>query len=1137
MSNPKLSTLSDGFTGSTINTTLWSNITGGTASLDQANDLVVLAQPTTSGATNTFGSNSLYDATSSSIYAEVGPVANGNGHTSTIFKLLVDANNSIAIRLASGVFEVTVQTAGTTVATALAAFDPNAHGWWQLAESGGSFSVLTSADGFNWSTLATLAHSWAATAMMFVFQTSAAATEVSGNVATLQHVNTMTGGSFNINWPVLEDAWAPRWTCNGGDMPLDQYVSINARTQAQSTVTRGKQYELDQCRSGESSGVWQNTDGALDPNNGAGPYFQHIQPYQPWRRRAQWPPTRNLLSQTQATAGDDGGQPLGTINGGSSGPSIFSVADTSGGSFVSTASAWQGSTVMQFAVPSATAANIRIVYTPQVAVVPGATYSLTMQVRNVTPSTSLQVQPIIRSLDPNETILLTIVGTAATLTGSATAGWTTVTVSGIATSAAALMQVGLMTSATAAATCAIQVDGWQLEQAAAPSTWCCPGIWYGIWAGFTEDWAETWDMGGTYGLVTPSGVDAMGLLSQVTLTDPLTQEITANNPRFLYTLGDPEGSGSAADFTGNCQPIYASQSKYGAGSLVFGTAITATSGAAGEYTGSTGSVMTINNPTPGTGAASPASFLSLDSAGITGPANPLSWTRMCAYRYTAGSNPAAEAMMWSGFDQQNGAGSVLHWSLNSAGQFFLTISGPGGAGGFAFAPGAGAHVADGNWHLAIVGYSGAATLMTVCLDGGISTYSIPTADAPAGLVSDNFGAYCDSVVGKGSAFNWQGDFSYVAEFPTALTSTQMTNIYSAWLSACAGESSDQRYARILRYAGYTGNANLQAGLTTDMGPATDISGSDALSCLQAVCDSENGQHFVDVNGTIQFQARSARYNSLTPVYTFGENAAGGEWPYEDAQLSLDPTQISNIVQVTQNSTNQLFTAQDTTSQGDYFPRTLQRTINVNSAVECQAAAYYLVSRYRQPATRVASLVLHPSAMPQMWPVALSLELGMRVQVNRRPPAAPATQVPCFVEAINWSWDDQGEATVTLQASPVDLTAYGIFTSFHTTMHTTASGVNNFTLNSGTDSVNPCAAQIGFGQQLVLGFGTANQETVTVIGVAATSSGWSTCVITISGVTAKSHTSGDTVCEPMPTGITPASYYDSAGVFNACAYSY
>jgi hypothetical protein len=1139
VSNPKLATLVDAFNAGAINTALWNSVTGGAATLDTVNDLVILAQPTTSGATNTFASTNLYDATSSSIYAEVGPVANGGGHTNTIFKLYVDANDSIAIRLAGGVFEVTVQTSGTTVTTTLATYDANAHGWWRLREAAGVFYADVSADGLNWTSLFNVAYTWSATAMQFQFQTSASATEASGNYATLQHLNTMTGGPLNINWPTLADDWAPYWNSNGGDTPLDRYVSLASRIEGQSSVTRGKQYELDECRSGEAAAVLANTDGVLDPLNSAGPYFGHIMPYQPWRRRMMWPPSRNLLTQVIATAGDDGGVAAGPIPGGQSGIDVYSSTDSTGGSIVSTASAWQGSSVFQFAVPSGTVAPTRIVLSPQTGVDLTQEYAFQAQVRNITASTTLHVQAFIGFYTAGVTTAPTsyVYGSAVTLTGSTTAAWSQVTVTATPPSTAAGMVYGVAVQTTAAATCSIQVDGMQLEEAAVPSSWCCPGVWYGVWAGSTESWAATWDMGGVYGLVTPSGVDIMGALSQVTLTDPLTQEITNNNPRFLYELADPSGSVSASDTTGNYPGAPVTNSKYGAGSLVFGTSITAANPLTGEYTGSTGSVMTVSNPSPGTGFLGGATFLSLRQAGIVGPANvTVAWTRMCAFRYSAGSNPSSLAYMWSAFDPANGAGSVLHWALNSTGQFMVQMAGPT-SGLLDFITGSG--YADGNWHLAIVAYSASAATLTISVDGAFTYWlSFATNVVPTGLTSDNFGAYCDSLVGNGSTWNWDGDFSYVAEFPTALSTTAMTNIYTAWKSACAGESSDARYSRILRYAGYTGNSSLQTGLTLDMGPATDIAGSDALSCLQAVCDAENGQHFVDVDGTITFQSRGARYNAITPTYIFGEDVAAGEWPYEDAQLSLDPTQISNIVQVTQDSSNQVFTAQDATSQTDYFPRTLQRTINVVSALECQAAAQYLVSRYRQPATRIASMVLHPSANPAMWPVCLSLELGMRITVNRRPPSAPMISVPCFVEAINWVWDDQGEATVTLQCSPVDLTAYGVFTSFHTTLHTTiSSGASSITINAGADNTNLAAAQLSTGQQLVLSQNLGTQETVTIKAVAATSPGWTTCVITLVSNTVNSHASGDIVCEPLPAGVTNPAQYDAVGQFDNCCFSY
>jgi hypothetical protein len=242
-----------------------------------------------------------------------------------------------------------------------------------------------------------------------------------------------------------------------------------------------------------------------------------------------------------------------------------------------------------------------------------------------------------------------------------------------------------------------------------------------------------------------------------------------------------------------------------------------------------------------------------------------------------------------------------------------------------------------------------------------------------------------------------------------------------------------------------------------MGPA-NIDGQDAMSALQSVVDTENGAHYVDRAGVITFKARSARYNATVPMYTFGENS--GEYPYEDCTLDFDSTHLSNQVTVTQESTSQNFYATDATSITDYFPRTMSRSINASDTGECQDAASYLLSRYRQPAQRVSSLKLHPSANPALWPVCLNLELGTRVRVMRRPPGVPAIQVDCFVENIQWDVDDTGEAWCTLQCSPADLTPYGIFAAWHTTLATSpGSGVTTVTVNASADNTNPLAGQL------------------------------------------------------------------------------
>ncbi|MGR3875814.1 hypothetical protein ACUXZZ_45595 (plasmid) [Streptomyces graminifolii] len=1142
MANPALSTLTDAFTAATINTAVWNSVTGGAATLDTTNDLVSLAVPTTNGATNTFGTTRLFDATSSAVYAEICAAPNGNGGTRTAMQVTLDANNAVSIRLENGVFLLRLRTAAANVDTTLATYSPHTHRWWRLRESVGTWYAEASPDGLNWTTYASKTYTWSATGVSVQFQTGANVTEAAGNVATIGNVNCRAGGQFNLNWPNMEYGWGPFWGANNGSGPLDRFVEITDRTEGTSSVQRGRQYETDQVRSGEASVTLNNKDAALDPTNAGSPWAGHILPYQPYRQRAQWPPSRNLLDQVAATGGDLGGF-TGTISSNTS--DIFSATDTTGGSFVSTATAWSGSTAMQFAVPISTAATARLCHTPRYSVIPGKTYTVQLRVRNVTASTSLDVQAFIGWYTIGTGTPTTITyGTTSTLTGSTTAGWTYLSFTATAPANAAGIDVGVATASTAAAAVNIQVDGWQLEKGAVASAWTCPGAWFGIYQGWTERWPSTWDMDGTYALVQPTAVDTFSLLSQRQLNDALTMEINSSgSPRFLYKLDDPSGSTTLADWTGNNPAAQIGISKYGAGSITFGAAITATDTANGIYTGSSGTVSTINNSNPGTSLTTGgASFLKLSSAGILGPTDPSQWTRMFAFRYTAGA-PSSQACLWSSFSRARSGGfptgAQMYWTINGSGLLNLVLGGPTTTTAVRFTPSSTNVVSDGNWHLALVSYSRANATLIITLDGVTVSYPgfDPTLE-PSGLISDNVGAWVDPTVANGTTYNVQGNMSFIAEWSTTLSGTTQRNIYSAWKSACAGESTNARYQRILRYAGYTGNSNVQTGLTTSMGPA-NTDGQDALTALQGCVDTENGAHYVDTDGSVTFRSRSARYNALTPAYIFGEKPELGEWPYELLELDFDSTHLSNDVTVTQEGTQQAFYASDDASQAAYFPRTMSRTINASSPDECQDASNYLLSRYRQPATRVSALKLHPSGNPALWAVCLSLNLGTRIRVMRRAPGAPTTQIECFVENISWEFDDDNEAWLTLQCSPADLTPYGLFAAWHTTLAAAVTvGAASITINAPAGAVGLLASQqLAQGQQLVLGQNTANAETVTVSSVAATSVGWTTAVVTLTSTATKTHAIGDTVCEPLPSGTTDPTTWDSAAQFDSIAFAY
>ncbi|PJM98135.1 hypothetical protein CG740_37260 [Streptomyces sp. CB01201] len=950
--------------------------------------------------------------------------------------------------------------------------------------------------------------------------------------------------ALNQNWPVIEEAWGPYWNATTALTPVDRFVEVTPTTTSKSDSKRGRQYELDQIQPGTASTVLSNPTGTLDPANSASPFYGKIAPFQPVRRRAMWPPSINLLSQIMATGGDLGGYAVGASV---LGADIFSDTDpSSSGIVAASATAFQGANVLQFSVPSGSATNARICYTPETAAQPGQTYTVQMRIRNITPGTTLQVKGSQGwYLTPLASTTTFAYGSAVTLTGSATAAWTQITATATCPAGALGMNIGVAVAATAGAACTIQVDAWQLEKGSSASAWAQPGVWYPMYLGYTNQWKPAFS-GNQYSTVTPNSVDALSLLSQYILDNPLTEALTAAGARFVYRLDEGSGATQFADATGNNGVVGIINSKNGAGSISPGTQITATDPVNGVFTGSSGTVTTFANPHPGQGAGFASSVISLPTAGIVGPTNPASWTRAIAFRYT-GPTPTDAACIWSSMDRQHAAtgtvatGSRVFLFISTDSHLHLTIGGPGGSYGsvtFTANNGSFPNVVDGNWHLAIFGWNESTGEMRTSLDGANWFFTgFTSAITPTGLVSDSVGAWYDVGLGGAAGNNWQGDLAFAAEFTTYLFNPNTDAIYAAWKNSFTGESTNARYLRILSYASNEVGWIIQPGLTRSMGPA-DFAGQDAFTALQAVVDTEGGSHFVDAAGWLNFRSRGDRYNATVPIYTFGENVAGGEFPYESIDPDYDTTHLANVATVSQVSPASKFTAQDSTSVAAYGPRTMTRTVNSTSPQECQDAASYLVSRYKQPAYRVAALKLHPSAYPALWPVLLGLELGTRVRVMKRPFGAPAITIDCFVESIQYDLSDQNDAWCTLQCSPADLTPYGILAAWHTTLKTTvASGVTSITINNSADNTNPLAAQLAAGTQIVLGQNTANQETVTVLSVGATSTGWTSAVLTLTAATTKAHTAGDLINEALPAGTTDPTTWDAVAKFDSVAFAY
>jgi hypothetical protein len=635
----------------------------------------------------------------------------------------------------------------------------------------------------------------------------------------------------------------------------------------------------------------------------------------------------------------------------------------------------------------------------------------------------------------------------------------------------------------------------------------------------------------------------MALMSQGQLSDPLTEEIQYNNARFLYRMDDPSTTDTASEAYGRFPAATVGQSGGGVSSFTFGSSITATNTTTGVFTagGVNPTVATVTpvNNSPGNASGSNAtSYLDLGSAGISGPTS-TAVTRMIAFRWTGGSYVSTTTYysLWGATDGANEFAAGLAYTSSTAGQlvFYMALSGTG----YTFS---GVNPFDGNWHLVTWGVDGSTGNVTVSMDGVTQTSTGGT--LMSSFSHDTIGMDLSKPY---ASTPWQyfwypfmGNLAYAAEFPSLLSSTAIANIYSAWKNACSGESSAARYSRILRYANFQGPTNIGSGaLTTDMGPATDLAGSDALTCLENVVTSENGNHWIASDGTLNFTGRGARYNRSTPVYTFGENVGGGEWPYEDLQLDYDTTHLANDVTVTQNTTSQNFYAINTASQAAYLDRTMTRTINVNSPQECQDAANFLAWRYSQPLTRVSSITLNPAAVSGMWPVCLSIGIGQCIQINRRPPGCPEISLLVWVENRQWTFDDKGNAKLVLQCSPAITVPQGQFTTWRTALYSSAaSGQAVITVAPPSfDTVNPLNSYISPGMQLTLDRGTSIVETLTVKSVQSTGSNWTSGTITFTANLAHTHAATSLVYEQYGAGQTSKSQYDANSQFDDVMFTY
>jgi hypothetical protein len=170
-----------------------------------------------------------------------------------------------------------------------------------------------------------------------------------------------------------------------------------------------------------------------------------------------------------------------------------------------------------------------------------------------------------------------------------------------------------------------------------------------------------------------------------------------------------------------------------------------------------------------------------------------------------------------------------------------------------------------------------------------------------------------------------------------------------------------------------------------MADASAYAGSSMLDILQEVSTAEEGQLYVDTDGTLIFRGRLdtlTKTRSTTLQATFDDS--GTNIPYLEASPTLDVQFMYNQIN-TSISGGTEYQSNDVTNQTAYGVRSLDRTglalRNENDAI---GQAQWDLAKYATPKARLPFVVIDPRISNTAMTTALSLTLLDKIRVARTP---------------------------------------------------------------------------------------------------------------------------------------------------------
>jgi hypothetical protein len=285
------------------------------------------------------------------------------------------------------------------------------------------------------------------------------------------------------------------------------------------------------------------------------------------------------------------------------------------------------------------------------------------------------------------------------------------------------------------------------------------------------------------------------------------------------------------------------------------------------------------------------------------------------------------------------------------------------------------------------------------------------------LVNDSSLGWADvNGVGIGGYFGWSPKGGYdgwigaVAIYDTQLTLPEREAILAGY-QRLSGLRSDEHISWALDRIGVpAGLRDLDTG-STFLGPA-NTRGRDALSWIREVVQTEGGEFYVDHRngGVLRFRHRYARNleaSGTTSQATFSDDpGAASVIRYSADGLDIAPNGLDSIVnQIKVTWASGELTVDDSASIAAYGPRPRTLQTVATTASQARSAGEWIVSRRKDPASRVRGCIAAKTAIHSIDDRAHDLEVGHRVTFRYYPtglakiPIGTATTSTLHVEGM------------------------------------------------------------------------------------------------------------------------------------------